>query len=305
VEIHDVKKIAPSQGLRLMAIHAHPDDESSKGAATMAAYVDAGAEVMVVSCTGGERGDILNAAAGELAHAHRDLAGVRRTEMAEAAAVLGVKHRWLGYVDSGLPEGDPLPELPFGAFALQPVEIAAAGIIKLIREFRPHVITTYDENGGYPHPDHIHCHKVSTFAFEHAANPEMYPELGAPWSVSKLYYDRAFAPDRFRTLHYAMLEAGYESPYTERVAMWEEDQDNQMFKWVSPHTTTTQIDCADFFSQRDQALLAHRTQIDPEGFFFAVPEHVYAEHWPWEDYTLISSKVSTELPETDLFAGLR
>jgi len=102
-----------------------------------------------------------------------------------------------------------------------------------------------------------------------------------------------------------MLESGYESPYTERVAQWEADEDNQMFKWVSPHTTTTQILCADYFSQRDQALLAHRTQIDPEGFFFAVPEHVYAESWPWEDYTLISSKVATELPESDLFAGLR
>lgn len=139
-----------------------------------------------------------------------------------------------------------MPDLPFGAFALRPVEVAGAGIIKLIREFRPHVITTYDENGGYPHPDHIHSHKVATFAFEHAANPEMYPELGEPWSVSKLYYDRAFAPDRFRALHYAMIEAGYDSPYAERVAQWEADEDNQMFKWVSPHTTTTQIHCADF-----------------------------------------------------------
>lgn len=305
MEIHNVKKMPPSQGLRLLAIHAHPDDESSKGAATMAAYVEAGAEVMVVTCTGGERGDILNAAAGELAHAHRDLPGVRRGEMAEAAKILGIQHRWLGYVDSGLPEGDPLPELPFGAFAAQPVEVAAAGLIKLIREFRPHVITTYDENGGYPHPDHIQTHKVSLFAFEHAANPKMYPHLGESWEVRKLYYDRAFAPDRFRSLHYAMLDAGYESPYTERVQRWEEDQDDQMFSWVSPHTTTTQVYCADQFTKRDQALLAHRTQIDPEGFFFAVPEHIYAEHWPWEDYTLITSKVSTELPETDLFAGLR
>ena len=300
-----MKKMPPSQGLRLMAIHAHPDDESSKGAATMAAYVDAGAEVMVVTCTGGERGDILNAAAGELAHAHRDLPGVRRAEMAEAASVLGIEHRWLGYTDSGLPEGDPLPELPFGAFASRPVEIAAAGLIKLIREFRPHVITTYDENGGYPHPDHIHTHKVALFAFEHAANPKMYPHLGDAWEVRKLYYDRAFAPERFRTLHYAMIEAGYESPYTERVKLWESDQQDQMFSWVSPHTTTTQVHCADYFTKRDQALLAHRTQIDPEGFFFAVPEHLYAEHWPWEDYTLITSKVSTELPESDLFAGLR
>src|SRR5437868_665740 len=105
MEDHNAGRIAPSQGLRLLAIHAHPDDESSKGSATMAAYVAAGARVMVASCTGGERGDILNAAVGELAHAHRDLAGVRRREMAEAAAVLGIEHRWIGFVDSGLPEG--------------------------------------------------------------------------------------------------------------------------------------------------------------------------------------------------------
>jgi mycothiol S-conjugate amidase len=134
--------------MRMLAIHAHPDDESSKGAATMAAYAAAGARVMVVSCTGGERGDILNAAAGELAHAHRDLAGLRRQEMAQAAAELGIEHRWLGYTDSGLPEGDPLPALPFASFALQPVERAAAPLVKLIREFKPQVVTPYDENGG-------------------------------------------------------------------------------------------------------------------------------------------------------------
>ncbi|WP_258142619.1 mycothiol conjugate amidase Mca [Arthrobacter sp. MYb227] len=302
---HNEELIAPSQGLRLLAIHAHPDDESSKGSATMAAYVAAGARVMVATCTGGERGDILNAAVGELAHAHRDLAGVRRTEMAEAAAHLGIEHRWMGYVDSGLPEGDPLPELPFGAFALIPLEIAAAPMIKLIREFKPHVIIAYDENGGYPHPDHIQAHKVAVYAFEEAAKAESSPELGEAWETSKFYYDRAFAPERFRALHYAMLEEGIDSPYAERIAEWEKHPDEQMFGWVSPHKTTTQVNCAAFFKTRDEALKAHRTQIDPTGFFFAVPEAIYAKHWPWEDFTLIESSVPTELPETDLFAGLR
>lgn len=297
--------IPPSEGLRLLAVHAHPDDESSKGAAMMAAYVAAGAEVMVASCTGGERGDILNAAAGELAHAHRDLAGLRREEMAEAAAVLGIQHRWIGFVDSGLPEGDPLPDLPSGCFALQPLERAAAPLVRLIREFRPHVVTTYDENGGYPHPDHIMAHRVAVEAFEAAADPERYPGLGEPWAASKLYYDRAFSPDRFRTLHYGMVEEGLESPYAERVAAWEENPEGEMFAWVTHHGTTTQIACAEFFGHRDRALLAHRTQIDPEGFFFAVPTDVYARHWPWEDYTLATSRVETTLPESDLFAGLR
>ncbi len=305
MEEHNVEHIADSTGLRLLAVHAHPDDESSKGSATMAAYVAAGATVMVATCTGGERGDILNAAVGELAHAHRDLAGVRRTEMAEAAAVLGIEHRWLGFVDSGLPEGDPLPELPFGAFALQPLERAAAPLIRLIRDFKPHVIIAYDENGGYPHPDHIQAHKVAMYAYEHAANEQSSPELGPSWETSKLYYDRGFAPERFKTLHYAMLEAGMESPFAERVKAWEEHPDEQFFGWVTPHVTTTQIHCADYFTKRDQALLAHRTQIDPNGFFFAVPETITANVWPWEDFTMIKSSVPTTLPENDLFAGLR
>ncbi|MDN6332919.1 MAG: PIG-L family deacetylase, partial [Micrococcaceae bacterium] len=168
VEEARVVPVPPSEGFRLLAVHAHPDDESSKGAAMMAAYASAGARVMVASCTGGERGDILNASAGELAHAHRDLAGLRRKEMAEAAAALGVEHRWIGFVDSGLPQGDPLPPLPSGSFATQSLERAAAPLVKLIREFRPHVMTTYDENGGYPHPDHIMTHRVSVEAFEAA-----------------------------------------------------------------------------------------------------------------------------------------
>ncbi|MEE1619925.1 mycothiol conjugate amidase Mca [Zafaria sp. Z1313] len=304
---HDAPRIPvpPSQGLRLLAVHAHPDDESSKGAATMAAYVAAGAEVMVATCTGGERGDILNAAVGELAHAHRDLAGVRRTEMAEAARALGIRHRWIGFVDSGLPEGDPLPPLPAGCFALQPLERAAAPLVRLIREFRPHVVTTYDENGGYPHPDHIMAHRVAVEAFHAAGDADRYPEQGEPWAPSKLYYDRAFSPERFRTLHHGMEESGLESPYAERVSAWEQDPDAEMFAWVKHHNTTTQILCAEQFGRRDEALIAHRTQIDPEGFFFAVPTEVYAKYWPWEDYTLASSTVQTQLPESDLFAGVR
>ena len=300
-----VVPVPPSEGFRLLAVHAHPDDESSKGAAMMAAYAHAGARVMVASCTGGERGDILNASAGELAHAHRDLAGLRRKEMAEAAAALGIEHRWIGFVDSGLPQGDPLPPLPFGSFATQSLERAAAPLVKLIREFRPQVMTTYDENGGYPHPDHIMTHRVSVEAFEAAADPARYPELGEPWEVSKLYYDRAFSPDRIRTLHYAMVENGIDSPYEERVKAFEAHPDEEMFRWVSPHETTTQIACSEFFDARDRALLAHRTQIDPEGFFFAVPTWVYEKYWPWEDYTLVTSRVEAQTPETDLFAGLR
>ena len=183
--------------MRLLAVHAHPDDESSKGAATMAHYVQQGVEVMVATCTGGERGSILNAQMEGHPHAERDLAGLRRWEMAQAAAALEVRHRWLGFMDSGLPEGDPLPPLPWGCFALQPLERAAAPLVRLVREFRPHVILTYDENGGYPHPDHIQTHHVSVEAFRAAGDPDRYPGLGEPWTPLKLYYDRAFNLERF------------------------------------------------------------------------------------------------------------
>jgi mycothiol S-conjugate amidase len=296
---------APGDGLRLLAVHAHPDDESSKGAATMAGYAAAGVEVMVATCTGGERGDILNSEMADNAQAHRDLAGLRRLEMANAAKELGVAHRWLGFVDSGLPEGDPLPDLPHGCFALQPLERAAAPLVKLVREFRPQVIVSYDENGGYPHPDHIMAHKVAVEAFDAAGDPQRYPGTGEPWAPQKLYYDRAFNPERFRALHYALEEAGLSSPYATRIAAWLEADAEGHQPPMPTHQTTTQVDCGDFFEHRDRALLAHRTQVEPGGFFFAVSADMQRKIWPWEDYSLIKSRVETKLPETDLFAGIR
>src|SRR6266487_3252011 len=154
----------PEQGkLRLMAVHAHPDDESSKGAATMARYVREGSDVLVCTMTGGERGDVLNPAM-DRPEVKANMARIRRDEMARAREILGVEQRFLGFTDSGLPEGDPKPPLPEGSFAMVPLAEAAAPLVKAVREFRPHVILTYDENGGYPHPDHIKTHQVTVEA---------------------------------------------------------------------------------------------------------------------------------------------
>lgn len=294
-----------SKPLRLLAVHAHPDDESSKGAATMAMYATAGIDVMVATCTDGSRGDIQNPAVENEAHPKRDMAGARRLEMENAAKVLGIRQRWLGFVDSGLPEGDPLPPLPTGSFALQPLERAAAPLVRLVRQFKPQVIVSYDENGGYPHPDHIMAHRVAVEAFEAAGDPERYQGIGEPWAPSKLYYDRAFSPDRFRALHFALEEAGLQSPYAQRLAAWLETDAEGHTLPAPTHPTTTQIDCGDYFEARDDALRAHRTQVDPLGFFFAVSPDMQRRAWPWEDYTLIQSRVPVELPEKDLFAGLR
>ena len=278
-----------------MAVHAHPDDESSKRADTMARYVAEGARVLVVSCTGGERGDILNPKMEKDPAVLRDMAEVRRKEMAAAVAALGVEHEWLGFVDSGLPEGDPLPPLPDGCFALEPLEVASAPLVRLVREFRPHVITTYDENGGYPHPDHIMTHRVSVEAFEAAGDPERYPDAGDPWQPLKLYYDRGFSKAKMTAFHEALLAANGESPFTEWLQRWEEREDGNV---------TTREPCADFFPARDAALKAHATQIDPDGFFFAVPYDVQRAVWPTEDFELARSLVPTEVPEDDLFAGV-
>src|SRR5215217_4446963 len=205
--------------LRLMAVHAHPDDESSKGAATTARYADEGVRVMVVTLTGGERGDILNPAM-DLPDVHGRMTEIRRDEMAKAAEILGVEHHWLGYIDSGLPEGDPLPPLPDGCFAVVPLEEPTESLVRVIRKFRPHVLTTYDENGGYPHPDHIMCHKISITALATAADPAAHPELGEPWQVQKVYYQHSFNRQRFVALDRAMVERGLESPYAERLATW-------------------------------------------------------------------------------------
>ncbi|QNE13954.1 mycothiol conjugate amidase Mca [Pseudarthrobacter sp. NBSH8] len=291
--------------LRLLAVHAHPDDESSKGAATMAMYAAAGVEVMVATCTDGSRGDIQNPAVEGEPHPKRDMAGARRLEMNRAAKVLGIEQRWLGFTDSGLPEGDPLPPLPAGSFAVQPLARAAAPLVRLVRDFKPQVIVSYDENGGYPHPDHIMAHRVAVEAFAAAGDPDRYPDAGAAWEPSKLYYDRAFSPDRFRALHFALEEAGLQSPYAQRLAAWLETDAEGHTPPRGAHATTTQIDCGDFFEARDDALRAHRTQVDPLGFFFAVSAEMQRRVWPWEGYSLIESRVPAVLPEKDLFAGLR
>lgn len=211
-----------STGLRMLAVHAHPDDEASKGAALMAAYVHAGARVMVATATDGAMGDLNNPHYGEAIRVQRDIAAVRYQEMADAAKILGIEHRWLGFRDSGFPEGnDPMANLEPGCFADIPVEDATAPLMRLIREFKPHVLLTYDEIGGYPHPDHLRTHAISIEAYEKSGDPEAYPGTGEPWEISKLYYDRAFNPDKFRAVHRALIASGQESPYADRIAWYD------------------------------------------------------------------------------------
>ncbi len=310
-----------SPSYRLLAIHAHPDDESSKGAATMARYVDEGHRVKVVTCTGGERGDILNpmySVPGEVG-GFDDFEGlslyseldrlawmrlVRRQEMMKAAQILGIEHEWLGYVDSGLPEGDPLPPLPPECFAHEPAEQVACRLVRIIREFQPHVVVTYDERGGYPHPDHLLVHEASMLAVDLAADETYQPELGQIWSVPKVYYTHGFVPRRFQMLIAEM----------ERCGMVVGDDIRQTLQqWSLVHQVddriTTRVPVAPWFERRDDALRAHGTQIDPEGPFLFCPVEIQQRVWPTEEFELVRSHFGvpaqySEAYETDLFAGL-
>ncbi|WP_166984246.1 mycothiol conjugate amidase Mca [Paramicrobacterium fandaimingii] len=284
---------------RLLTVHAHPDDESSKGSATLAYYRAQGAETMVVSCTGGEGGDLLNPALADVAMIERDMAGYRRREMAAAREVLDTEHRWLGYHDSGMANDDGTH--PARSFASIPLQISAGVLVRVIREFRPHVMITYDENGGYPHPDHIRCHQVSVEAFEAAADPARYADAGEPWSVSKLYYDHIFNFARVKANYDMLVKTAPDDPLAERLGemlSWREERNG------TDDRTTTHIPCGDFFEKRDAALKAHASQVPADSPFFFWSNDLQRQAWPYEDFELAQTRLSTPEDENDFFAGI-
>ncbi|RLQ86485.1 mycothiol conjugate amidase Mca [Mycetocola zhadangensis] len=279
-----------------MSVHAHPDDESSKGAATSAYYRSRGVEVLVVSCTGGERGDILNDALPDRPRAERDIAGLRRREMAEAARILDIQHRWLGYVDSGMANEDG--SFPLNSFASVPLATSAEALVRIVRRFRPQVMVTYDENGGYPHPDHIRCHQIAVAAFDAASDTSVYPNAGEPWQVSKLYYDNVFNYQRIKANADTLLAEQPDSPLTEQLS--------EMLTWMKdrPARATTHVPAGEFFEVRDAALRAHASQVAADSSFFFWPNDLQRRAWPFEDFELARSIVPTEDTESDLFAGI-
>ncbi len=284
--------------LCLLSVHAHPDDEASKGSGTVARYNDEGIRGVLVCCTGGEAGDILNPAV-DTPEIRADLRRVRLGELEASAAAIGysVVHM-LGYHDSGM-AGTEVNERPDN-FANAPLEEAVGRLVGLIRMERPQVIITYaDDRQFYPHPDHIRVHEISLPAFDAAGDPEQYPEAGPPWQPSKMYYT-GFSRRRVVALHEAYLARGEESPYTS----WFE----RGLPERSDHYTAF-VDVGDWLHRRRAALLAHRTQVDPEGFWMRIPDEVIKAVFPWEEYLLARSLVDTGLGEgeleDDLFNGVR
>ena len=285
---------AMSDRLTLLTVHAHPDDESSKGAGTVARYHDEGVRTVLVTCTGGEAGDILNPAM-DRPEVAADLPAVRRRELARAAEIIGYDEVvLLGYRDSGMP-GTPANEHP-EAFANAPLDEAVGRLVAVIRRERPQVIVTYpDDQSGYPHPDHLRVHDISVLAFEQAGDPDAHPEAGEPWQPLKLYYS-VWSRKRMEQMHQRFQELGLESPFSDE---WFERPSQD-------HRITTSISLDGYNEVRLDALLAHETQIDPASpFWFGLPRHELAAIHPYDDYILARSLVDTELPEDDLFAGIR
>jgi mycothiol S-conjugate amidase len=265
-----------SERLCLLTVHAHPDDEASKGAATVARYHDQGVRTVLVCCTGGEEGDILNPAMDTL-EVRADLPAIRKAELAASAAAIGYDEVvLLGYRDSGM-AGTPPNENP-ESFCRAPLEEAVGRLVAVIRRERPQVIVTYDEDQtGYPHPDHIRVHEISVAAFDAAGDAGAHPDAGPPWQPRKLYYV-GFSGERILALHAKFVELGLESPFDEG---WIERAKGQT------RVYTTRIDVSGYGDVRRDALLAHATQIDPESpFWFGLPPEVARTVHPIDEYVL-------------------
>lgn len=277
---------------RLLSIHAHPDDESSKGAATTAKYTDQGVHATLVCATGGEEGDILNDAV-NTPEVVADLFNVRMAELKAATDIIGYDVvEMLGYRDSGMK--DSVSNANPDCFWVAPIEESAAKFAALLRKYRPHVVISYgDPMGGYDHPDHVRVWEITDPAIELAADPSADIE-GEPWQVLKLY-NSVSSKERMVAVHEKFQELGLESPFGDR---WLDRPGHD-------HLITTKIDVEDYFHRRTEALLAHQTQVDPTSpFWFGLPSDVMARLNKHESFHLVWSKVESELPETDLFAGI-
>ena len=293
-----------SDNRRLLLVHAHPDDESIGTGATMAKYVAEGAQVTLVTCTLGDEGEILVPDLAHLAaHDQDKLAGHRLGELAEAMARLGITDfRILGgigaYRDSGM-IGTPPNERPDCFWQADLLE-AAKHLVTIIRETKPQVLVTYDDFGGYGHPDHIQSHRVATYAVALAAVQSFAPELGAPWQISKLYWT-AFPVSVIRAGIEALRAKGEDSGFAAQ------DPDDVPFACPDEFISTV-INAGEYVEQKFAALRAHETQINAESGFFALSNNLGSQVMGSEYFRLAFGELGTldaDGHETDLFSGIK
>ncbi|HEX2313229.1 MAG TPA: N-acetyl-1-D-myo-inositol-2-amino-2-deoxy-alpha-D-glucopyranoside deacetylase [Thermomonospora sp.] len=291
---------------RILFVHAHPDDESIGTGATMAKYAAEGAHVCLVTCTLGEEGEIIPDELRHLASDKEDRLGEFRIgELAEACAALGVTdHRFLGgpgrWRDSGM-MGAASNDHP-GCFWRADVDEAAAPLADVLREVRPQVLVTYDERGGYGHPDHIQAHRVSLRARELAADPAYRPEAGEPWRVAKFY---ATATPRTVLARSIALMRESRHPFDRVTGI------DELGYGVPDDRVTTVVDARAHLPAKLAALRAHRTQItvatEDVGPFFALSNNIGQQAFGAEYYTLLdgpSGPAAADGRESGLFSGL-
>lgn len=282
---------------RLLLVHAHPDDETITSGATMARYAAAGADVTLVSCTLGEEGEVLLPELAHLAADRDDQLGPHRLqELDLAMQALGVTDfRILGgagrYRDSGM-MGTPANQAENCFWRADLLE-AASELAAIVRETRPQVLVTYDDFGGYGHPDHIQAHRVAMYGMLLAESATFRPDLGEPWSVTKVYW-AAFPKSVVRAGILRMREQGETTGFAAL------DPDQLPFT-VDDELVSTAIDGSDFADQKLAAMQAHASQIDLKSGFFAVSNEMLGTEY----FRLVrGGPASGEGLETDLFAGI-
>jgi len=289
---------------RMLLVHAHPDDETINNGATMARYVAEGASVTLLTCTLGEEGEILVPELEQLAAGQADqLGGYRIWELRAAMSALGVSDiRFLGgpgrYRDSGM-MGTPANEHP-RAFWNADLDEAVGHAVAVVREIRPQVVVTYDENGGYGHPDHIQAHRVAMASVEKAADPEYRPDLGEPWTAAKVYW--CAMPRSVLQAGIDALKAAGDETFFQGV----ESADDVPFA-VADDEIAAAVDGRAHVAQKDAAMRAHPTQILVDGPFFALSNMLGQEVLGTEYYRLVRGERGPVGPdgwEGDLFAGL-
>jgi N-acetyl-1-D-myo-inositol-2-amino-2-deoxy-alpha-D-glucopyranoside deacetylase len=289
-------------GLRLLLVHAHPDDETINNGATMASYAAAGVGITLITCTRGEEGDILVPDLTHLSSSNNDSLGKHREgELADAMAILGVKdHRFLGepakhWRDSGMMGTKPNNRLD--VFWQANIDEAAGELVQVIREIRPQVLVTYDEMGGYGHPDHIQAHRVAMRAAELAMDPEI--GAGAPWEISKIYWN---------TMPRSVIQKGIDKMKEIGSDFFGVSNADELPFAKPDELVTTAINGTAFVGAKLAAMKAHPTQISVDGPFFALSDNVGLDVWGIEFYTRVKGHASGALDingrETDLFAGI-
>lgn len=296
----------PVQPRCILTVHAHPDDEASKGAPTLAMYHAEGVHTVLVCATGGEEGDLQNPKlreAGGPFHGltpeqeKAKLAELRPFELAESARVIGFDEVvMLGYRDSGMPETEP--NMHPDSFHMAPIDDATERLVAVIRRTRPQVLITYsDDQAGYPHPDHLKVYDISVLAFERSGDPAWYPDAGEVFQPSKMYFT-TWSRARMLAIHQAMIDLRGSSPYDDK---WMDRPDQD-------HRITTKLDVGAYMWARSGALRAHATQVDPEeSWWFGLSDDELSVTYPYEDWVLGRSLVGYTGPgeiETDLFARI-